>query len=73
MKTRKTIRTINTALMMTLALGSAPAMAGPVAAATMLAATTHACSASWVLGPWALLCYGAAAVASAGSLFIPSP
>ena len=73
MKTRKNIRNIVTASLMTLALGSTPAMAGPVAAAAMLAAGTSACSASWVLGPWALLCYAGTGLASAGSLFIPSP
>ena len=71
MNIRKNIRNVITASMMILALGSAPAMAGPIAAATMLAAGTSACSASWVFGPWALLCYAGTGLASVGSLFIP--
>ena len=54
-------------------VGSTPAYAGPVAAAAMLAATTNACSVSWVFGPWALLCYAGAGAATVGTLFIPSP
>ena len=62
------------ALAISIALSVAPAAhAGPVASATMVAATIKACTASWVVGPWALFCYASGGVASIGLLVLPSP